>query len=196
MQQIDFYYDFVSPYSYLAVTQLPDFAKRNLVDIHWIPVNLPSLITRSGNIPPSTIPQKAMYLLRDLKRWSDYLDVPLKMIMPGSFDARPALNIASSLEAVDRVRFSRVVFDMLWRGEVSTKEEGWLQQVFQKGNLPDAWLNLKGEKTSPALEAQTESALNAGAFGAPIFILHGKGRPQLFWGIDRLDFLERAVQAR
>jgi len=194
MPVIDFYYDFISAYSYLAVTQLPAFLQRNPVAINWIPVNLPSLVKRSGNIPPGTIPKKAMYLLRDLKRWAAYLDVPLKMITPGAFDARPALNIASALEPHDRAGFSRTVFDALWSGQVNVKQDDWLQRIFAVRELPHEWLALAGEKTSPALEAQTEAALKAGAFGAPTFLLHGEGKPQMFWGVDRMDFLERAIR--
>ncbi len=194
MPSIDFYYDFISPYSYLAATQVPALASRNGVEVSWIPVNLPSLIKRSGNTPPATIPKKAIYLLRDLKRWADYLQVPMKMIKPGAFDARPALNIASALEPSDRAEFSQAVFNTLWSGQVSVRQNDWLEQIFSLHKLPRQWLDLAGEKTSPALEKKTERALNAGAFGAPAFVLRGKGKPQLFWGVDRMDFLERAVQ--
>jgi len=194
VQTIDFYYDFISPYSYLAVTQLPALAERNAVEINWTPVNLPSLIKRSGNIPPGTIPKKAIYLLRDLKRWAAYLDVPLKMITPGAFDARPALNIASALTPEQRAGFSQSAFDTIWSGQINVREADWLEQLFDLNGYPKEWLALAGDKTSPALEAQTKQALDAGAFGAPTFVLRGKGKPQMFWGVDRMDFLQRAIQ--
>ncbi len=194
MPVIDFYYDFISPYSYLAATRLPAFLQRNPVAINWIPVNLPSLVKRSGNIPPGTIPKKAMYLLRDLKRWAAYLDVPLKMITPGAFDARPALNIASELTPEQRADFSQTAFNTIWSGQINVRKPDWLEQLFTLNGYPEEWLALACEKTSPALEAQTEAALKAGAFGAPTFILRGAGKPQMFWGVDRMDFLERAIR--
>ena len=118
----------------------------------------------------------------------------MKMIKPGAFDARPALNIASALEPSDRAEFSQAVFNTLWSGQVDVRQNDWLAQIFELRKLPRQWLDLAQEKTSPALEMQTEQALNAGAFGAPAFVLRGKGKPQLFWGVDRMDFLERALQ--
>ncbi len=194
MSTIDFYYDFISPYSYLAAVRLPEMAQRHphLV-VNWIPVNLPSIIKRSGNIPPATIPSKARYLLRDLKRWADYLNVPLKIIKPGSFDARPALNIASALSSKERMTFSQTVFQAIWSGSTDLGNHDWLQQIFDQHSLSKSWLALVGEKTSPALERQTQQALKSGVFGVPTFILRGGKRSEMFWGVDHMDFLERAI---
>jgi 2-hydroxychromene-2-carboxylate isomerase len=76
----------------------------------WDFVNLPKLINLSGNTPPATIKNKALYSLRDLKRWAQYLDVPFKMIGPGTFDSRPAMYIAMALHGEDRVTFCKAVF--------------------------------------------------------------------------------------
>ncbi|HHJ39997.1 MAG: hypothetical protein AXA67_04755 [Methylothermaceae bacteria B42] len=194
MPSIDFYYDFISPYSYLATIRLPELTQKHpYLSIDWIPVNLPSIIRRSGNIPPATVPSKARYLLRDLKRWAEYFDVPLKIIKPGTFDARPALNIASALSPEERKTFSQTLFQAIWSGKVDINEPDWLQRIFDQHHLPLAWLALAGEKTSPALERQTQQALQEGIFGAPTFILRGEKRSQMFWGVDRMDFLERAI---
>jgi len=53
MKEIDFYFDFISPYSYLAAIQLHKFEAEHDVIMHWIPINLPKLISVSGNTPPS-----------------------------------------------------------------------------------------------------------------------------------------------
>jgi len=105
---IDFYFDFISPYSYLAATQITAFEEKNAAAFNWLPVNLPRLIKLSGNTPPSHIRNKALYSLCDLKRWASLLDVPFKMIMPGSFDSRPALRIAGALRHEQRARFCSV----------------------------------------------------------------------------------------
>lgn len=188
MKQIDFYFDFISPYTYLAVTQLDKFCAEHSVDMHWIPVNLPKLIHQSGNIPPGTIKNKAMYSLRDLKRWAEYLDVPFKMIRPGTFDSRPALRIAASLEGEDRVKFCMAVFTSLWAGLVDFKQEDWLDEVFRQQALPQSWRQLNHD----ILDENTQQALKAGAFGVPTFVLKSELRPQLFFGMDHLDFLARA----
>jgi len=188
MQKIDFYFDFMSPYSYLAAMRIPDFERQHHASFTWLPINLPRLINLSGNIPPGQIRNKALYSLRDLKRWAAYLNLPFKMIMPGTFDSRPALRIAGALDSVARVQFSLTVFDSIWSGSVDPTLPGWLQQIAVSKSLPEAWMDMSSE----GFEPNTHAALKAGAFGAPTFILHGRGRPEMFFGVDHMDFLARA----
>jgi len=195
LNRVDFYFDFISPYSYLAATQVTAFSEKHRVSFEWIPVNLPKLIKLSGNTPPGMIRNKALYSLRDLKRWADYLQVPFKMIRPGTFDSRPALRIAAALRGEERERFCLGVFDSLWQGDVDPTEENWLAQAVKANGFPEAWLSLCND----VLDENTESALKAGAFGVPTFILHGrkqdaKQRPEMFFGLDHLEFLARACR--
>ncbi|MCF7820981.1 MAG: 2-hydroxychromene-2-carboxylate isomerase [Mariprofundaceae bacterium] len=195
MRQVDFYFDFISPYSYLAATQIVAFSGKYDAEFHWVPVNLPKLIKYSGNTPPATVKNKALYSLRDLKRWADYLNVPFKMIRPGSFDSRPALRIAAALKDQERARFCLGVFTALWSGSVDPGREGWLEEVFKQQSLPGSWISLCND----VLDENSEAAIKAGAFGAPTFVLHGgrsdkKRRPEMFFGIDHMDFLARACR--
>jgi len=190
LNRVDFYFDFISPYSYLAATQLERFAEENRIQFEWIPVNLPKLIKLSDNKPPGMIKNKAIYLLRDLKRWAAYLDVPFKMIRPGTFDSRPAMRISVALKGEERALFCLGVFDAIWSGDVDPTEEGWLKRVIKLKTFPESWMELSRDH----LDENTEAALKAGAFGAPTFILHGQGRDELFFGVDRMEFLARACQ--
>jgi len=189
---IDFYFDFVSPYSYLATTRLGAFSRQYGAEIEWIPINLPKLIHWAGNTPPSAIKKKAMYSLRDLKRWAKFLDVPFTMIRPGSFDSRPAMRTALALAGEHRKRFSLAVFNSIWSGAVDPKQADWLEQVVALHHLPHGWLSGQDDR----LDALTRQALDAGAFGAPTFFLHRqRGRAEMFFGIDRMDFLARACES-
>ncbi|OIP99823.1 MAG: 2-hydroxychromene-2-carboxylate isomerase [Zetaproteobacteria bacterium CG2_30_46_52] len=188
MKSIDFYFDFISPYTYLAMHRINTMTAIKDVPIQWIPVNLPKLINDAGNVPPASIKNKALYSLRDLKRWASFLDVPFKMIRPGTFDSRPALRIAAALKGDEQLTFIQAVFDALWSGAVHPEEENWLDQVFLLKHLPKAWRDLNHD----VIDSNTEAALKAGAFGVPTFILHGAGRSQMFFGVDRIDFLDRA----
>lgn len=191
MKHIDFYFDFISPYSYLAAIQLADLSLKNNVELTWEPVSLPKLIHQSGNVSPATIKNKAMYSLRDLKRWAGHLNVPFKMIRPGSFDSRPALRIAGALQGKERVQFCMAVFEALWSGDIDPRKADWLEEIFILKALPCGWL----EMTSDLFERNISKALKAGLFGVPTFILHGEGKPEMFFGIDHMDFLARACQA-
>lgn len=187
---IDFYFDFISPYSYLAATRIPLFEQAHAVRFNWLPVNLPKLIKLSGNTPPGMIRNKALYSLRDLKRWAAYLNLPFKMIKPGTFDSRPAMRIAMALEGEERALFAQAVFNSIWSGEIDPCTEAWLNQVVAAHKLPADWLALASDK----LDDNTEAALKAGAFGVPTFILHSGQRREIFFGIDHMDFLARACE--
>jgi len=190
---IDFYFDFISPYSYLAATQLDAFSRQHEVDFEWLPVNLPKLINRAGNTPPSMIKNKAIYSLRDLKRWAKFIGVPFTMIKPGSFDSRPAMRTALALEGEHRNRFSLAVFKSIWSGAVDPKQDGWLEQVVALHDLPQEWLSGQDDRLNGQLDELTKRALDAGAFGAPTFYLHRDyGRSEMFFGLDHMDFLARA----
>lgn len=191
MKEVDFYFDFISPYSYLAAVQLSDFSSKNNVEFTWEPINLPKLIHQSGNVSPATIKNKAIYSLRDLKRWAGYLNVPFKMIRPGSFDSRPALRIAGALQDEDRVQFCMTIFEALWSGDIDPCKGDWLEEIFTLKALPCDWL----EVTSELFESNVSRSLKAGLFGVPTFILHGESKPEMLFGIDHMDFLARACQA-
>jgi len=187
---LDFYFDFISPYSYLSVKRLSAFPALEGIGMRWLPVNLPSLIKASGNTPPTACRSKALYMIQDLKRWAAVLDVPFRLIRPGSFDARPALSLACMLEGEDRARFCIAVFDAIWSGAVDPVcEADWLARIVAVQQLPDAWLALDLDQGEVRLREGTEAAREAGCFGVPSFILRDKGRPQMFWGVDRMDFL-------
>jgi 2-hydroxychromene-2-carboxylate isomerase len=189
---IDFYFDFISPYSYLAVKRLPAFP--TLADMRWIPVNLPKLIKGAGNAPPTACRPKALYMMQDLRRWASALDVPFRLILPGSFDARPALALACMLAGEDRACFCTAVFDAIWSGAVDpVHEPDWLSHILAMQGTPAAVLSGDMEKGRARLKENTEAALKAGCFGVPTFVLGGEGRPQTFWGVDRMDFLAGAL---
>ena len=187
---VDFYYDFISPYSYLAAIQLPRLADEQNIEWRWLPVNLPRLIKLAGNVPPASSPNKARYLMRDLKRKASTLNAPLKLYRPGAFDSRPALYVACSLPEEARERFTLAVFQAIYSGRTDPREDNWLGDVVHDEGLPQAWLNiLNGEKAKSAedqLQQHTEAALHAGAFGAPSFVVHLGGRSELFFGVDHM----------
>ncbi len=202
---IDFYFDFISPYSYLALIRLQQIGQQHdggvngadvncsdviHFEVNYLPVNLPKLIAWSGNTPPTSIKNKARYSLRDLKRWAAYMDVPFKMILPGSFDSRPAMRVALALQGDDRMRYVQAVFESIWSAAVDPRGAEWLEQVFLLHQLPPVWLT----QSDDSLDALTQQALDAGAFGVPSFFLkQAKGRAQMFFGLDHMDFLERAL---
>ena len=192
---IEFCFDFISPYAYLASTQMPALSERLELPVIWQPVNLPRLIKLSGNTPPTTVRNKAKYLMRDLKQWSQHLDVPFRMIMPGSFDSRLALASSQALDDRDREILSAAIFRALWADGIDYLEQDWLGKAVAAAGLPVEWiLSDAYTQQMDVVNSKTAAIHKAGAFGAPTFFLRGAGRTQMFWGIDRLDFLVMATE--
>ena len=179
---VDFYYDFISPFSYLAAIQLPGLASKHDIEWRWLPVNLPRLIKLAGNVPPAGSPNKARYLMRDLKRKASMLNAPLKLYRPGAFDSRPALYVACSLPEDARERFSLAVFQAIYAGRADPREDNWLSDAVREERLPRTWLDdLDGEKAEVAqgrLQQHTEAALHA---APPRYVaVSDPARPPLF----------------
>jgi len=189
---VDFYFDFMSPYCYLAALRLQEMSNRYDVETRWLPVNLPKLIALSGNTPPLSIKNKAMYSLRDLNRWVKHMDVPFKMILPGSFDSRPAMRIALGLHGDERIHYAGAVFSSIWSGRIDPRQAGWLEQVIALHGLPEVYLRDEHD----GLDDMTLQAFKAGAFGVPTFFLRQSPalRAEMFFGLDHMDFLERALE--
>lgn len=174
---------------------MPALCGRLGIPIIWQPFNLPRLIRLSGNIPPATVRNKGRYLLRDLKRWSQHLDIPFRMIMPGSFDSRLALASTHVLDDKDRETLATVIFNALWADGIDYREPDWLDKAVSEANLPVDWiLSDTYLHQLDKVNSITAALHKAGAFGAPTFFLRGAGRTQMFWGIDRLDFLIIATE--
>jgi 2-hydroxychromene-2-carboxylate isomerase len=192
---IEFCFDFISPYAYLASTQLPALSTRLDIPVLWQPVNLPRLIKLSGNTPPTTVRNKAKYLMRDLKCWSQHLDVPFRLIKPGNFDSRAALAACQGLQDADRETFSTAIFKSLWADRINYQDEDWLNTATSSAGLPPEWLQTDSySQQLDELNNKTAAIYKDGAFGVPTFFLRGAGRTQMFWGIDRLNFLESAIR--
>ncbi len=192
---IQFCYDYISPYSYIAATQINALSERLDVPVYWQPINLPRLIKLSGNQPPSTIRNKARYLLHDLKQITSHLGVPFHMILPGSFDSRPALAATEALNGKDRETMTLTVFRALWAEGWDYRQDNWLAGLIEAKGLPADWLldNDAYLQHLARINDVTAAVYKAGAFGAPTFFLQGMGRRQMFWGVDRLDQLERTI---
>jgi glutathione S-transferase kappa 1 len=195
MLRVDFYYDFLSPYSYLAARLAPAFAEHHRIAVDWLPLRLPVLIELSANRSPVSVPRKALYLLKDLERLAQRLNVPFTMQRPAFFDTGPALLAAQALEGQARIDLSVAVFDALWADGLKPTGE-WVSEIVRRCGLPPDWARPCAVDAAQAgLEASTRAAFRAGAFGVPAFVLRGAGRPLLFWGVDRMGMLAAAIAA-
>jgi 2-hydroxychromene-2-carboxylate isomerase len=190
MTAIQFYFDYYSPYAYLANALL----QRQKFEIDYRPVSLPELMDRVNNQLTPKSPAKFAYVQRDVARCAQRHSVPLNVNAPywvalqaGALNSR--LFILGALAAQQLGYFPAyhsAVFDALWgRPRDVVSREGRISLV-QELNIPaeQLWSLAESEKIANKLVQLTTDAASAGIFGAPIFVVHG----EMYFGADRLDW--------
>lgn len=195
VKTIAFFFDFMSPYAYLAWQRLPQLAERYGYDIECYPINLQKAKRFAGNTGPSTreIPLKHKHLCVDLLRWARLYRVPF--VFPKSHDS-DRLNRGVFL-AIDRgieARYIQTAWHLVWGcggamgdelliGELCTSL-GWDLGAFNA--FTDS------ETTGQRYAASQEKAEKLGVFGVPTMHIGG----EMWWGNDRMHFVEEYLAAR
>ena len=191
MPQIRFYFDFLSPYSYLASTQLVGLAQRTGTTIDFRPINVLQLMERVGNQPTTVLCEaKLRYAFQDLARWAGDYDVPLN---PNphlrTIDVNPLLRgalAASHAGCVDT--YIATVFKGYWVDALAFDSREVLLDILLNANIPNADELLEhSDSLQPELDCNIDAAIEDGVFGVPSFV----SRDRLYFGNDRLHFLER-----
>ena len=191
---VRFYFDFVSPYSYLAFTQLPRVARATGASFELVPISVLDLMQRVGNTPTSvTCQAKSRYAREDLDRWARRYGVPL---VPhpafGSFDVEPFLVAAHSAARSGCLEACvAAVFEAIWVESRNLTDESAVTEWFRSAGVDADVLREDAAAGREALAACVDQALVDGVFGVPSF----RTDDALFFGNDRLDFLEAALRS-
>jgi 2-hydroxychromene-2-carboxylate isomerase len=187
---VDFYFDFTSPYSYLAHTQLGALAQRHDALLRYRPIPVLDLMARVGNRPTSVeCKAKARYAMADLGRWARKYGVPIAA-NPHLRTMDPHLLLRASVAASPE-QFGLVVdrlFEAVWAHAARLDSE---QDVMAVLGGVDANHRGANEEASASVQANLEAAIAVGVFGVPSFVLNEKS---LYFGNDRLAFLENALE--
>lgn len=192
-RQLDFYFDFMSPFAYLAFHKVLELCKRYGLEFRPHVVNLPQLKLMAGNTAPPNVnlPLKIRYLSKDLNRWAEEYGVPL--IFPKSL-ASEKLNKAFlyALAKGEGEAFIRAGWDRVWGEGADLADPALLAELANRfGWSPEslsAWVS--SQEAADQYEASTQAAHEAGVFGTPTMIVGD----QMWWGNDRLMFMERTLQ--
>jgi len=191
MSAVEFYFDFRSPYSYLANTQLRSFG----VELRYRPMDVLAVMQQVGNTPTTvTCAVKGRYARADLQRWAERYNVAFQRPAdPRAIDARRLLRAV--LKAVDRGQGSEVVdaiFSARWaRGAPLATTEDLAKALSTAGVDPAVIVSgIDDDDLDRQLTDASRAAGDLGVFGAPSFIAGG----ELFFGNDRLDFLRAHLE--
>lgn len=189
-RSIRLYFDFISPYAYLAWTQLPALAARQGCALEPAPVLFAALLDAHGTKGPAEVPARRAYLLKDVVRKAHTLGVPIDAPFAHPFNPLLALRVASLPESREvRVRVVDALYRAAWveRRDVTSAEV--VTEVLRAADL-DAGLVARVGEAKSSVRAQTEEAIALGVFGVPTMVVDG----EMFWGTDSLADLERYLE--
>ena len=191
MATLEFFYDFTSPYSYLASTRVEAAAARAGGEVRWRPFLLGGVLKATGNRAPIETVAKGRHMWIDLERWARRLGVPLRR--PKVFPVPSLLALRAALAAPpDRLaEASRALFRAVWVEDRELGEPAVVAAALGEAGLDGAALVAAAPAQKETLLRQTAEAVERGAFGAPALFVGD----QLFVGNDRLDFAEEALRA-
>jgi 2-hydroxychromene-2-carboxylate isomerase len=191
---VEFFFDFGSPTSYLAWTQLPVIAAQTGSAIVWRPMLLGGVFKATGNASPVTVPAKGRWMFNDISRWARRYGVPLAFNPHFPVNTLTLMRIAAGVlqrQPADFERYCAAVFNGLWQHKQNLGDATLLSAALSEAGFDaEALLALAADPgVKAALVATTDEAVARGVFGAPTFFVG----EQMFFGQDRLDFVREAL---
>ncbi|MFJ2357582.1 2-hydroxychromene-2-carboxylate isomerase [Pseudomonas fluorescens] len=192
---VEFYFDLGSPATYLAYTQLPKICAQTGSQLIYIPMLLGGVFKATGNASPAMIPAKGRYMFEDLDRYAKRYDVPLKFNPHFPINTLTLMRAVTGIQLHQPERFQAFIdclFKALWVEGRPLDEPATVAAVLSEhGFAPDEVLALTNDESVKAvLKENTETAVKRGVFGAPSMFIGN----QMFFGQDRLNFVEEALR--
>lgn len=194
-KSVEFYFDFGSPATYLAWTQLPRICAETGASLVYKPMLLGGVFQATGNASPVTVPAKGRFMLQDLARFARRYGVPMRFNPHFPINTLPLMRAAVAVQRHMPERFEEfltLIFEAMWVAGSNLGDAAVLGEVLAGGGFePQRLLALTAEQeVKDALKANTEEAVRRGVFGAPSMFVGN----ELFFGQDRLDFVREALQ--
>ena len=198
MKTVEFYYDLVSPYSYLAHREVSRICDEHGAGLSLRPMLLGAVHNAVGLQAPIETEAKAHYQARDIRRWAEHYGLPMDFPEPFPFRTLKTMRAAMFLEERGELEaFTREAFALYWeegcapKGLREADEDGPVSEAARRiGADPDEVLaGASAPEAKEALKKATGEAVERGVFGAPAFFVG----EEMFFGNDRLHFVERVL---
>ena len=187
IKAFEFYFDFASPYTFLAHKGIRKIEKENSIKVKYMPVLLGALLKLTGVKANIDVPIKGKYMIKDCKLWAEKYNIEFKF---NNYFPIITLNLMRCALVAENKGFSQIfinkIFDAIWKDGLNLNDNSILEKLLKnidinpKNFLIEAIdLKIKNE-----LKKRTDEAYKKGVFGTPSFIVNNK----IFWGQDRLQF--------
>jgi len=179
LKTIDWYFDFISPFAYLASQNLARLPSNT--ELRPQPILFAGLLQHHVTKGPAEIPSMRRYIFRHIRWLADRHRIDLKLPPAHPFNPLPLLRLAVATDA--DVQQVQRLFRFVWaEGKSHDDEQAWTA-LLDEFDIDAAQLSSAGVKSR--LRENTDAAIDAGIFGVPSFVVDG----EIFWGFDALDFL-------
>ena len=208
---IDCYYSLSSPWMYLGGPRLDAIVQKHDAGLTLKPFDFQAVAPKAGGVPLRTRPEaRRSYHTDELKRWREYLDMPLNLEpahYKPNFSAETPVDpnwnkyagwmvIAAQNQGADASRLSHALLRALWAEERDTTDPTVRIAIADENGFDGKALHAleQAPETQATYAANTREALEIGVFGAPTFVVDGDG--ERFWGQDRLAFVDRKIERK
>ncbi|MGE0223475.1 MAG: 2-hydroxychromene-2-carboxylate isomerase [Acetobacteraceae bacterium] len=194
---IDYYASLNSPWTHLGAARIEAMAMANGAGLRIHPVDFGTIFPASGGLPlPKRAPQRQAYRLQELRRWREHLGIPIN-VQPKHFPSNelPAaccvIGLRETVGDVPAIRLAHRVLKAVWQEEKNTGDRDTLAALITEIGLNPAQVLPFADdpKWAARREADTKAALDRGVFGAPSYVIGD----EIFWGQDRLEFVQRRL---
>jgi len=180
----DWYFDFISPFSYLQFLRLDEV--RNRAELTLKPVLFAGLLNANGQKGPAEIPNKRLFTYRYVTWAAGDRGVPFRFPDRHPFNPIKALRLAVALDATPAA--VGAIFHAVWgEGHRPDDAAGW-RAIQDAAGVVDGDAMIADSAVKAALIANGEAALAAGLFGVPSFVAPGTVGSEVFWGDDAIGF--------
>ena len=187
IKPFDFYFDFISPYSFLAHKEIRKIENKIDIKIRYKPILLGGLHNLHGIKAPAFIPAKAKHMIRDCKLIAERNNIKFKF---NSYFPIRSLNLMRGVLVAEEDNIKNYyidnIFNTVWQDGLNMNDEIIVHKVLKNLNVNPKTFALRSTSSliKDSLRNKTNEAYEKGVFGAPTFISNNK----IFWGQDRIEF--------
>ena len=187
IKPFDFYFDFISPYSFLAHKEIRKIENKEGCKIRYIPILLGGLHNLHGIKAPAFIPAKAKHMIKDCKLIAEKNEIKFKF---NSYFPIRSLNLMRGVLVAEEDNIKNYyidnIFNTIWQDGLNMNDEIIIQKVLKNLNANPKTFALRSTSSliKDSLRKKTTEAYEKGIFGAPTLVVNDK----IFWGQDRLEF--------
>ena len=187
IKPLEFYFDFISPYSFLAHKQIRKIESKEGIKVVYKPVLLGGLHNLHGIKAPAFIPAKAKHMVRDCKLIAEKNDIRFKF---NAYFPIKTLNLMRGVLVAEEDNVKKYyidnIFNTIWQDGLNMNDTIVIQKILQNLNInPKTFsLRINSSLIKDLLKKKTNEAHQKGVFGAPTFVVNNK----IFWGQDRIEF--------